>query len=473
MSRPLADLIRPTGFDDMVGQTKLVGKNGILRRMVESGRVTNMIFFGPPGTGKTTAANIIAEASGMTLRRLNATTAGLDDVRRVIDETSTLLGSGGILLYLDEIQYFNKKQQQSLLEYIEDGRITLIAATTENPYFSVYNAIISRSAVFEFSPVSPGDIKRALLRAFETLNEDGVTLEPDALDLISRLGAGDVRRSIGILESAYYLAAYGGNDDNGDDRNGGNDNSDNGSSINDNSGGNDDSGGNCESNHTDSSPGSAEAVKTDGSADTATDKGKRITRELVDSLTPKVLGSFDRAGDVHYDLLSCLQKSIRGSDPDAAVFYTAKLLEGGDLLSVCRRLQVIAYEDIGLAYPLAGAVVRACVESARELGLPEARIPLAEAAVLLATAPKSNSANEAIAAAAADIAAGKGQTVPFHLRSPKFVGYKYPHDYPNHWVKQQYLPDDLVGAHYYEYGPNKTEQASKQYWDKIKEEPNT
>ncbi len=425
MSRPLADTVRPNSFDDMVGQEKLVGKNGILRRMVESGRITNMIFFGPPGTGKTTAANIVAEASGMTLRRLNATTAGLDDVRRVIDETSTLLGAGGILLYLDEIQYFNKKQQQSLLEYIEDGRITLIASTTENPYFSVYNAIISRSAVFEFSPVSPGDIKRALIRAFERLNTDGVTLEEDALELMSQLGAGDVRRALGILESAYSLAAYS----------------------------------------------SYDMPDSITESDSELNSGRKITRELVDSLTPKVLGSFDRAGDVHYDLLSCLQKSIRGSDPDAAVFYTAKLLEGGDLLSVCRRLQVIAYEDVGLAYPLAGVVVRACVESARELGLPEARLPLAEAAVLLATAPKSNSAHDAINAAAADIAAGKGQTVPTHLRSPKFVGYKYPHDFPNHWVKQQYLPDDLVGAHYYEYGPNKTEQASKQYWEKIKEEP--
>ncbi len=445
MSRPLADTVRPNSFDDMVGQEKLVGKNGILRRMVESGRITNMIFFGPPGTGKTTAANIVAEASGMTLRRLNATTAGLDDVRRVIDETSTLLGSGGILLYLDEIQYFNKKQQQSLLEYIEDGRITLIASTTENPYFSVYNAIISRSAVFEFTAVSPSDIRRALIRAFERLNTDGVTLEPDALELMSRLGAGDVRRALGILESAYSLAAYSYDAP--------------------------DSSAEANTNDTDLDSGTPANNGAAANNGTAASNGRKITRELVDSLTPKVLGSFDRAGDVHYDLLSCLQKSIRGSDPDAAVFYTAKLLEGGDLLSVCRRLQVIAYEDIGLAYPLAGVVVRACVESARELGLPEARLPLAEAAVLLATAPKSNSAHDAINAAAADIAAGKGQTVPTHLRSPKFVGYKYPHDYPNHWVKQQYLPDDLIGAHYYEYGPNKTEQASKQYWEKIKEEP--
>ena len=425
MHRPLADEIRPSTLDEVVGQKHILGPGGLLRRVIESGEVPNMVFYGPSGTGKTTVANIIAKRTERSLRRLNATNASLNDVKAIIAELDTMLAPGGVLLYLDEIQYFNKKQQQSLLEYIEDGRITLIASTTENPYFSVYNAIISRSAVFEFTAVSPSDIRRALIRAFERLNTDGVTLEEDALDLMSRLGAGDVRRALGILESAYSLAAYS----------------------------------------------SYDMPDSIAESDSELNSGRKITRGLVDSLTPKVLGSFDRAGDVHYDLLSCLQKSIRGSDPDAAVFYTAKLLEGGDLLSVCRRLQVIAYEDIGLAYPLAGVVVRACVESARELGLPEARLPLAEAAVLLATAPKSNSAHDAINAAAADIAAGKGQTVPTHLRSPKFVGYKYPHIFPNHWVKQQYLPDDLVGAHYYEYGPNKTEQASKQYWDKIKEEP--
>ena len=410
MNQPLADRVRPTDFDEMVGQEKLVGKNGILRRMVESGHITNMIFFGPPGTGKTTAANIIAERSGMTLRRLNATTASLSDVKDVIEETSTMLGSNGILLYLDEIQYFNKKQQQSLLEYIEDGRITLIASTTENPYFYVYNAIISRSAVFEFRPVSGQDISRAIERALEKLNagnqsENAVKISPDALEYLSGCGAGDVRLSLGLLENAFYLAEVG---------------------------------------------------------------DRIITKELLESLTPKVLGSFDRAGDVHYDLLSCLQKSIRGSDPDAAVFYLAKLLEGGDLISACRRLQVIASEDIGLAYPMAAVIVKACVDSARELGLPEARIPLANAAVMLATAPKSNTAYNAINRASADIAAGNGQNVPVHLRSPQFTGYKYPHDFPNDWVAQQYLPDELKNAHYYEFGNNKTEQAAKLYWDKIK-----
>ncbi len=408
MARPLADKARPMSFDEMVGQEHLVGQNGVLRRMVESEHITNMIFFGPPGTGKTTAANIIAAASGMTLRKLNATTASIADVKAVIEETDTVYGSGGILLYLDEIQYFNKKQQQSLLEYIEDGRITLIASTTENPYFYVYNAIISRSAVFEFKAVTPEEISRALENALAKLNaEEGtsVALGDGALTALSGAGAGDVRRSLGLLENAFYLAAAG-----------------------------------------------------DGV----------ITAELIRSFTPKVLGSFDRAGDVHYDLLSCLQKSIRGSDPDAAVFYLAKLLEGGDLISACRRLQVIASEDIGLAYPMAAVITKACVDSARELGLPEGRIPLANAAVMLATAPKSNSAYEALAKASAAISSGRGQNVPTHLRSPNFTGYKYPHDYPDHYVPQQYLPDDLKSERFYNWGENKTEQAAKAYWDKIK-----
>ncbi len=410
MARPLADKVRPVSFDSMVGQEHLVGKNGVLRRMVESGHITNMIFFGPPGTGKTTAANIVANASGMTLRRLNATTASIADVKAVIDETDTIYGGSGILLYLDEIQYFNKKQQQSLLEYIEDGRITLIASTTENPYFYVYNAIISRSAVFEFKAVTNGEIAKALQNALASLNESenvAVAFGDGALEALANSGAGDVRRSLGLLENAFYLAASG-----------------------------------------------------DGI----------ITVELIDSFTPKVLGSFDKSGDVHYDLLSCLQKSIRGSDPDATVFYLAKLLEGGDLISACRRLQVIANEDIGLAYPMAAVFTRAAVESARELGLPEARIPLVNAAVMLATAPKSNSAYEALAKASDAIGQGKGQNVPEHLRSPLFKGYKYPHAYPDHYVAQQYLPDEIKNAHFYEYGDNKTEQAAKAYWDKIKKQ---
>lgn len=404
--RPMADIIRPTNFDEMIGQERLVGKNGVLRRMVDSGHITNMIFFGPPGTGKTTAAKIIAEKSGMTLRELNATNASLSDVKEVINETSTMLGSSGILLYLDEIQYFNKKQQQSLLEFIEDGRITLIASTTENPYYYVYNAIISRSAVFEFKPVMPAEIARALRRALDLLCErEGrtKTASDETLLHIASLGAGDVRRAVGIVENAYY----------------------------------------------------------------ATDD--EITAETVSLFADRNVGNFDRTGDVHYDLLSALQKSIRGSDADAAVFYLAKILEGGDIISACRRLQVIASEDIGLAYPLAAVVTKACCDSARELGMPEARIPLANAAVLLATAPKSNSAHDAINAALADINAGRGQNIPEILQSPLYKGYKYPHDYKDHYVKQKYLPDDLADKVYYEYGENRTEQAAKAYWDAIKE----
>ena len=342
----------------------------------------------------------------MTLRCLNATSASLSDVRDVVAETSSLLGSDGILLYLDEIQYFNKKQQQSLLEYIEDGRITLIASTTENPYLYVYNAIISRSAVFEFKAVGESDIIPALKRGLSLLNEEtgrSKTAPDEVLAYIAASAAGDVRRSINLLENTYFTS------------------------------------------------------------------GKELTLDAAKDFTPSVIGNFDKSGTVHYDLLSGLQKSIRGSDPDAAIFYLAKILEGGDLIGACRRLQVIACEDIGLAYPQAAQIVLSCVQMANNLGLPEARIPLSEAAILLATAPKSNSAYMAYAAAAEDIAKGKGQTIPPYMRpSNNFDGYKYPHDFPDHYVPQQYLPDDIKHTSYYTYGDNKTEQAAKAYWDKIK-----
>ena len=407
--QPLADRIRPTTLDEVVGQKHLVGKNGILRRLLESGRIPNMIFSGPPGTGKTTCANIIAKASGMRLVKLNATTASLSDIRDVTSSTGDLLSSTGVLLYLDEIQYFNKKQQQSLLEFLEDGRITMIASTTENPYLYVYNSILSRSSVFTFTEVSADECVPALRRALNCLNEtfSGKTTASDAtLKNIALAGGGDVRMAISLLENAYYLA------------------------------------------------------------------GDEITDGAIERLAPQLSYRFDKAGDVHYDLLSCLQKSIRGSDPDAAIFYLAKLLEGGDLISACRRLQVIASEDIGLAYPLAAVVTRACVESARDLGLPEAAIPLSHATVLLATAPKSNSANAAYEAAVKDLGKGLGLTCPEHLAAPLFKGYLYPHAFPGHWVEQQYLPDDLVGRKYYEYGENRTEQAAKEYAEKIKGKKN-
>ena len=400
----LADIMRPQSFDDMVGQEHLFGARGVLRRMLENGRVTNMIFYGPPGIGKTTAAELIARLSGMTFRRLNATTASLADVKAVLSETQNVFGVSGILLYLDEIQYFNRKQQQSLLEYMEDGRITLIASTTENPHFYIYPAILSRASLFEFKPVRPAECARALRRALDHLNERHGTQKSatdELLQAIAKATGGDVRRAIVLLENVYFAA---------DDA---------------------------------------------------------LTDELVGQYAPAV-GHFD--DDTHYDLLSCLQKSIRGSDPDATAFYVARLVDAGELISLCRRLQVIASEDIGLAYPQAAAIVRACCESAKELGLPEGRIPLINAAILLATSPKSNSAYLALAAAAEDFAAGKGKSIPSHLQSPLFKGYKYPHDYPNHYVEQQYLPDDLVGKHYYTPGPNKQEMAAAEYWAKIKKQ---
>ena len=397
-----ADSIRPKSFDDIVGQDHLFGERGVVRRMIAAGRLTNMIFFGPPGTGKTTAAEIIAKSADMAFHRINATTASLSDVKEILGTTDNIFSRGGILLYIDEIQYFNRKQQQALLEYIEDGRVTLIASTTENPHFYIYNAIISRSSLFEFKPVKPEACVGALRRAMSYLDTQSgseKTVGDDVLLYIAKSTSGDVRHAIGVLENAYFSA-----------------------------------------------------------------EGE-ITREIVDEFNVGI-GNFDT--DTHFDLLSCLQKSIRGSDPDAAVFYLAKLLAAGELISVCRRLQVIASEDIGLAYPLAVTVTRAACESAKELGMPEARIPLANAAILLATAPKSNSAEAAIDAAMADVEAGMGRVVPKHLQSPLFKGYKYPHMYPDHYVEQQYLPDDLVGKRYYEYGSNKTEAAARDYAERIK-----
>ena len=397
-----ADSIRPKSFDDIVGQDHLFGERGVVRRMIAAGRLTNMIFYGPPGTGKTTAAEIIAKGADMAFHRINATTASLSDVKEILGTTDNIFSRGGILLYIDEIQYFNRKQQQALLEYIEDGRVTLIASTTENPHFYIYNAIISRSSLFEFKPVKPEACVGALRRAMSYLDTQSGSekaVGDDVLLYIAKSTSGDVRHAIGVLENAYFSA-----------------------------------------------------------------EGE-ITREVVDEFNVKI-GNFDT--DTHFDLLSCLQKSIRGSDPDAAVFYLAKLLAAGELISVCRRLQVIASEDIGLAYPLAVTVTRAACESAKELGMPEARIPLANAAILLATAPKSNSAEAAIDAAMADVEAGMGRVVPKHLQSPLFKGYKYPHMYPDHYVEQQYLPDDLVGKRYYEYGSNKTEAAAREYAERIK-----
>lgn len=419
MHRPLADEIRPQTLDEVVGQRHLIGKGAVLRRLIESGTSANMVFYGPSGTGKTTVANIIAQSTSKTLYRLNATTASLQDVKDVIADTDTLMAPGGILLYLDEIQYFNKKQQQSLLEFMENGKLTLIASTTENPYFYVYNALLSRSTVFEFKPVAAEDVCPAVERGLMIQKErSSLPLEWEAPVpmQIARACGGDVRKAINAVELL------------------------------------------CQA-----------AQPRDGKL--------LLTSEDALQLAQRSAMRYDRDGDSHYDILSALQKSIRGSDPDAAVHYLGRLLEAGDLISPCRRLLVIAAEDIGLAYPQAIVVTKACVDAALQLGIPEARLPLAEAAILLATAPKSNSAHDAINAAMADLKKGKTGDIPRHLQNvhADTTGfdhrqhYQYPHAYPNHWVEQQYLPDALKNARYYEYGDNKTEQAARVYWDRIKE----
>ncbi len=412
---PLADRIRPATLDDVVGQTHLIGENKPLTRVIQSGQIPNMIFYGPSGVGKTTIARIIAEAANMRLHKLNGTSASTADIKSVVSEIDTLYGSGGILLYLDEIQYLNKKQQQSLLEYIEDGSITLIASTTENPYFYVYNAILSRSTVFEFKPVEAKQLEKAVRRGFDMLaKEKGVEykLSDEAVEYISRGCGGDVRKALNTVELCALTAVDG-----------------------------------------------------------------EITPQLAMELTQRSNMRYDRDGDQHYDLLSALQKSIRGSDENAAIHYAARLMAAGDIISLSRRLLVIASEDIGLAYPQAVPIVKACVDSAMQLGLPEARIPLAEAVILLATAPKSNSAYMAIAAAMADIENGEIGDFPRHLQNEHCDGanaeikgqhYLYPHDYPNHWVKQQYLPDKLKDRVYYNFGDNKHEKGAEEYWKKIK-----
>lgn len=419
MNKPLADRIRPTSLEEVVGQRHLIGEGKALYNLIMSGEIPNLIFYGPSGVGKTTVASIIANATNKSLRKLNGTNASTQDIKDIVAELDTFTAPNGILLYLDEIQYFNKRQQQSLLEYIENGKITLIASTTENPYFYIYPAILSRSTVFEFKTVEKEDVIPAVKRGFGILSEENdISLEFDdgVLKKIANGCGGDVRKALNSVENCFYAA-----------------------------------------------------LTTDGK--------KIITLDLAQQLTQKSAVRYDREGDEHFDIISAYQKSMRGSDPDAALHYLARLLEAGDLPSACRRLMVCACEDVGLAYPQIIPIVKSCVDIAQAVGLPEARIPLADAVILVATSPKSNSGEEAVNLAMADVQNGNYGPIPRQLQNVHYDGddvknkgqnYLYPHNYENHWTYQQYLPDAIKDRQYYTYGPNKNEQAFKAYWDKIK-----
>ena len=419
MNKPLADRIRPTELEDVVGQKHLLSPDKALYNMIQNGDIPNLIFYGPSGVGKTTVASIIANKTKRALRKLNGTSASTQDIKDIVSEIGTFSAPNGILLYLDEIQYFNKRQQQSLLEYIENGKITLIASTTENPYFYVYSAILSRSTVFEFKALNYTDIIPAVERGFKFLEEENdlkITYSDDVVKKIAQGCGGDVRKALNSVENCYFA--------------------------------------------------------------TPTINGvKAVSIETAEELTQKSAMRYDKDGDEHYDIVSAYQKSMRGSDTNAALHYLARLLEAGDLPSACRRLMVCACEDVGLAYPQIIPIVKAAVDAAMMVGLPEARIPLANAVILVAESPKSNSAYEAINAAMADVKKGNFGPIPRQLQNKHFDGedakikgqnYIYPHDCPNHWTEQQYLPDKLKNTKYYEYGANKNEQAHKEYWDKIK-----
>ncbi len=419
MNKPLADRIRPTELDDVVGQKHLLGEGKALRRLIEAGDIPNLIFYGPSGVGKTTVASIIASKTKRSLRRLNGTTASTQDIKDIVNELDTFSAPNGILLYLDEIQYFNKRQQQSLLEYIENGKITLIASTTENPYFYIYPAILSRSTVFEFKSVEPDEVIPAIKRGFNILADEyqvKLDIEEDVFKRIASGCGGDVRKSLNSVENCFF-------------------------------------------------------------ATPTVDGKKNITTSLAKEFVQKSAVRYDRDSDEHYDIISAYQKSMRGSDPNAALHYLARLLQSGDLPSACRRLMVCACEDVGLAYPQIIPIVKSAVDIAMMVGLPEARIPLADAVILVATAPKSNSGEAAIDKAMADVQSGNYGPIPRRLQNKHFDGedaeekgqfYVYPHDYENHWVYQQYLPDRIKNKKYYEFGPNKNEQAFKSYWDRVK-----
>ena len=419
MNQPLADRLRPISINDIVGQDHILSKGKPLRNLIDNGYIPNLIFYGPPGTGKTTLAKIIANRTNKSLKKLNGTTASTSDIRDIVNELDTFAAPNGILLYLDEIQYFNKKQQQTLLEFMENGKITLIASTTENPYFYIYNAILSRSTVFEFKLASAINIHQALNRAIKFLEKESnetIEIDDQALKKISTFSIGDVRKAINTLEICILSSQLKNNK-------------------------------------------------------------RKISLQDISNMLNFSYFRYDKKGDEHYDTLSAFQKSMRGSDPDAAIHYLARLIEANDLISICRRLLVCACEDVGLAYPQIMPIVHACTSIAMQVGLPEARIPLANAVIMICNAPKSNSAYQAINKALSDIENGKSGAIPRNLQNMHFDGadvenkgqfYKYPHDFEHNWIAQDYLPSNLLGVKYYSPGDNKTEQAFKSYWDKIK-----
>lgn len=473
MQKPLADLLRPQTLDDVVGQRHILGPGGVLRRLIEAGQIPNLIFYGPSGTGKTTVANIIAKETNRRFFKLNATNASVADIKEVVSQLNTLMTQNGILLYLDEIQNFNKRQQQSLLEYIENGSITLVASTTENPYFYVYNAILSRCSVFEFRQVETAEVLRALRRAAEKLGQlypgRKITFTDEALEHFAFLSGGDVRKAINCMEVAAlsHIGGAAGSSSEVKRANGisGEDGSDRKSSA------------------ADSAPNAADTEKAAGEGDFHSESAEKgdtvIDLKEAENATQSKSFRYDRSGDSHYDILSAFQKSIRGSDVNAALHYLARLIVGGDLISICRRLMVIASEDVGLAYPMACVITRALVESANQLGFPEARIPLAQAVITLATAPKTNSAIVSIDRAIADVEQKNCGDVPDHLKDTHYGGaqklgrggYKYAHDYPHHYVRQQYLPDAIQDAVYFEYGESANEQKLKRYWEELLNRP--
>ncbi len=411
MNKPLASLLRPENLDDVCGQKHLLSKDAVFRRAIENGVYQNMIFYGPSGIGKTTVATIIAKMANKRLFKLNGTQASTADIKDVISQIDTLGSENGILLYLDEIQYLNKKQQQSLLEVLEDGTVTLIASTTENPYFAIFNAILSRSTIFEFKPLSVEDIKEGLLKGLTKMKTKS-KVSDEVLEVVARGCGADLRKAFNALE---LLIAAAGN--------------------------------------------------------------KKVTKEMAKQVVQRSSNRFDNHADEHYNLLSALQKSIRGSDANAAVYYLARLLDADAMISAIRRILIIAVEDIGLAYPSAIPIVKACCDIALQTGLPEAKLALSDAVILLATSPKSNSGYLAIKRAEFDLKEKGFADVPVYLKDSNAIGqkslkenerYKYPHDYENHWINQEYLPKELQGSVYYEFAENKIEQTAKIYWDKIK-----